>query len=73
MISAVEDFDTDSMIELVKKRKSAADRTMEINRILKSAMTDEDAGKFAKKKIFYLKRKMKFHTESMSLRCALRR
>lgn len=57
MISAVEDFDTDSMIELVKKRKSAADRTMEINRILKSAMTDEDAGKFAKKENILLKKK----------------
>ena len=57
MISAIEDFDTDSMIELVKKRKSAADRTMEINRILKSAMTDEDAGKFAKKENILLKKK----------------
>jgi len=58
MISAVEDFDTDSMIELVKKRKSAADRTMEINRILKSAMTDEDAGKFAKKENILKKEKV---------------
>ncbi len=57
MISSIEDFDTDSMIELVKKRKYAADRTMEINRILKSAMSDEDAGKFAKKENILLKKK----------------
>ena len=49
MISAIDDFDVAQMVELVEKRRAAADRTMEINRILKSAMTDEDAGKFAKK------------------------
>ena len=49
MISSIDDFDIDAMVELVEKRKAAADRTMEINRILKSAMTDEDAGKYAEK------------------------
>jgi len=57
MISAIDDFDVESMVALVEKRKSAADRTMEINRILKSAMTDEDAGKFAEKENALLKMK----------------
>lgn len=57
MISAIDDFDIDAMVTLVEKRKSAADRTMEINRILKSAMTDEDAGKFAERENALLKKK----------------
>lgn len=57
MISAIDDFDVAQMVELVEKRRAAADRTMEINRILKSAMTDEDAGKFAKKENALLKKK----------------
>lgn len=57
MISAIDDFNVAAMIELVEKRRIAADRTMEINRILKSAMTDEDAGKFAEKENALLKKK----------------
>lgn len=57
MISAIDDFDIKVMVKLVEKRKAAADRTMEINRILKSAMTDEDAGKFAEKENALLKKK----------------
>lgn len=57
MISSIDDFDVTAMVELVKKRKAAAERTMEINRILKSAMTDEDAEKFAKKENLLLKKK----------------
>lgn len=57
MISATDDFDVAAMVELVEKRRVAADRTMEINRILKSAMTDEDAGKFAEKENALLKKK----------------
>lgn len=57
IISAIDDFDVKAMVKLVKKRKAAADRTMEINRILKSAMTDEDAGKFAEKENALLKKK----------------
>ena len=49
MISAIDDFDVGAMVELVEKRRETADRTMEINRRLKSAMTDEDAGKFAER------------------------
>jgi len=57
MISAIDDFDIDAMVALVEKRKSAADRTMEINRILKSAMTDEDASKFAERENALLRKK----------------
>ena len=57
MISAIDDFDVEAMVELVEKRKAAVDRTMEINRILKSAMTDEDARKFAEKENTLLKKK----------------
>lgn len=57
MISAIDDFDIAAMVELVKKRRTAADRTMEINRILKCAMTDEDARKFAEKENALLKKK----------------
>ena len=57
MISTIDQFDVNSIVELVKKRKSAADRTMEINRILKSGMTDEDAGKFAEKENALLKKR----------------
>lgn len=57
MISSIDDFDVDSMIELVERRRIAADRTMEINRVLKSSMTDEDAGKFVEKENALLKEK----------------
>lgn len=57
MISAIDDFDVEAMVKLVGKRKAAADRTMEINSILKSAMKDEDARKFAEKENVLLKKK----------------
>lgn len=57
MISAIDDFDVGTMVELVEKRRETADKTMEINRRLKSAMTDEDAGKFAERENVLLKKK----------------
>lgn len=57
MISSIDDFDVESMIQLVENRKAAAEKTMEINRILKNAMTDEDAGKFSEKENALLKKK----------------
>lgn len=57
MISTIEDFDADDMIKIIKQRSAAADRTMEINRILKSSMTDEDAARFTEKENGLLKRK----------------
>ena len=63
MISKIEEFDIEAMIELVKKRKAAADRTMEINRILKSAMADEDARKFVEKENSLFKRQNEISTK----------
>lgn len=57
MISAIDDFDVGAMVELVEKRRETADKTMEINRRLKSAMTDEDARKFAERENVLLKKK----------------
>lgn len=57
MISSIDDFDIEAMIQLVENRKAAAEKTMEINRILKKAMTDEDAGKFSEKENTLLKKK----------------
>lgn len=57
MISSIDDFDVEAMIQLVENRKAAAEKTMEINRIRKNAMTDEDAGKFSEKENALLKKK----------------
>lgn len=57
MISRVDDFNIDEMINIVKQKHTAANRTMEINKILKSAMTDEEAARFAERENRLLKRK----------------
>lgn len=57
MISDIDSFDVDAMVELIQKRKSSLERTMEINRILKSAMTDEDASKYKERENSLLKEK----------------
>lgn len=57
LIAALDDFDTQDMIDLINRRKAAADRTAEINRILKSAITDEDAGRFVEQENVLLKKK----------------
>lgn len=57
MISGINSFDVAAMVELIQKRKTALDRTMEINRILKSAMADEDASKYKEKENSLLKEK----------------
>lgn len=57
IISNVETFDVQAMVGVVNSRKQAADRTAEINRILKSAMTDEDVAVFASKENALLRQK----------------
>lgn len=57
MISLLDDFDVQTMVDLVNKRKEASEKTMEINRILKSAMADEDARKFTEQENSLLKKK----------------
>lgn len=63
IVSAVEDFDTSAMIEMVKKRKAASERTAEINRILKSSMSEEDVNSFARKENEILKKKDELNSQ----------
>lgn len=57
MISSIDDFDVNGMINSVKQKQTAAYRTMEINRILKSAMTDEESARFAERENTLLRKK----------------
>lgn len=57
IISAIEDFDREAMIENIKRRKEAADITAEINRVLKSSMSEDEANSFAKRENALLKKK----------------
>lgn len=57
IVSALEDFDAKTMIEIIKRRKEASDRTAEINRILKNSMCEEDVNAFAQKENEILKKK----------------
>jgi len=57
IISALEDFDVKTMIETIKRRKEAVDRTAEINRILKNSMCEEDVNAFAQKENEIFKKK----------------
>lgn len=57
IISSIDDFDVDAMIDVVKQKQAASERTTAINRVLKSAMTDEDAATFAEKENILLKGK----------------
>lgn len=57
IISSLDNFDINDMIQIVKQKQAAAERTMEINKSLKSAMTDDDAAKFAERENTLLKRK----------------
>lgn len=49
VIASVDGFDAQDMINTVESKKAALDKTTEINRILKSAMADDDAAGFAEK------------------------
>lgn len=57
IVSALEDFDAKTMIETIKRRKEASDRTAEINRTLKNSMCEEDVNAFAQKENEILKKK----------------
>ncbi|MCI9319684.1 MAG: AAA family ATPase [Lachnospiraceae bacterium] len=57
IISAIEDFNREAMIENVKRRREAADITAEINRILKSSMSEDEVNNFAKRENALLKKK----------------
>lgn len=57
IVSALDDFDVLGMIDMIKCRKEASERTAEINRILKSSMSEEDTGIFTQKENGLLKNK----------------
>lgn len=57
IVSALDDFDVKTMIETIKRRKEASDRTAKINRILKNSMSEEDVNAFAQKENQILKKK----------------
>lgn len=57
VITSANDFDVEEMIRLINERKYASERTMEINRILKSSMGDEESRKFEEKENILLKKK----------------
>lgn len=57
VISSLNSFEITDMIRTVKQKQKAAERTMEINKLLKSAMTEDDAARFAKRENMLLKRK----------------
>lgn len=56
MFTALDDFNAYNMLEMIRKKQAAADRTAEINRILKRAMSDDDANGFAEKENKLLKK-----------------
>ena len=49
LIANLKAIDSDELIEMINKKRYASERMMEINKILKSAMTDEDANRYATK------------------------
>jgi DNA sulfur modification protein dndD len=49
VMSSVDTFDAEDMVRTIESKKEALDKTTEINRILKSAMADDDAAEFAEK------------------------
>lgn len=57
MIGSLQSIDKAELIRVIAQKKNASKMTMEINRILKSAMTDEDANKYAARENALLKRK----------------
>lgn len=57
MISGINNFDVNGMVEIVNRRLEAADIAADINKMLKSAMSDEDSVRFAEKENRLLKQR----------------
>lgn len=57
MISTIDSFNAEDMIATVHDRIEAADTTMNINKVLKGAMGDDDAVRFAEKENKLLRKK----------------
>lgn len=56
LISTLDNFDPSEMVNAVTSRQKAADITMEINRLLKSSMSDEDVARYKEKENSLLRR-----------------
>lgn len=67
MISLLDDFDTQEMIQVIKQKQTASDNTAEINRILKNAMTEEDNNKFMEQENLLLKKKDQISQELLDI------
>ena len=67
MISSLDDFDTQEMIQVIKQKQTASDNTAEINRILKNAMTEEDSNKFMEQENLLLKKKDQISQELLDI------
>lgn len=57
MISGINNFDINEMVEIVNRRLEAADVVTDINKTLKSAMSDEESVRYAEKENMLLKQK----------------
>ena len=57
MISSVSGFSATEMVNTVRQKQNASDLTMEINRTLKSAISDEDATQYVEKENALLHKK----------------
>mgnify|MGYP004538143617 FL=1 len=57
LIANLRAIDSEELIEMINKKRHASERMMEINKILKSAMTDEDANRYATKENALLKKR----------------
>lgn len=49
VMSSVDGFDAEDMVQTVESKKDALEKTTEINKIIKSAIADDDAAGFAEK------------------------
>ena len=71
MISTVSGFCSNEMVDTVRQKQKAADLTMEINRTLKSAISDEDATQYVAKENALLYKKDELKQELYEKRTAL--
>ena len=71
MISSVDGFADTEMVQTVRQKQNAADLTMEINKTLKSAISDEDATQYVEKENALLHKKDELKQKLYERRAAL--
>ena len=57
IFSILNDFNANDILEMINKKQKAAEKTAEINKILKSSMSDEDVNRYVEKENKLLKEK----------------